>query len=70
MKVAEQERSTIGRAKSGTNIARWKFYGEYQYLKENLKRNKRIQYYMSETDIDKKGENSSIKRELEVMDEN
>ena len=40
MKVAEQERSTIGRAKSGTNIARWKFYGEYQYLKENLKRNK------------------------------
>ena len=28
-------------------------------LKENLKRGKRIQYYMSETDFDKKGENSS-----------
>ena len=37
---------------------------------ENLKKNKKIQYYMSETDINKKGENSSIKRELEVMDEN
>ena len=29
-----------------------------------------VQYYMSETDFDKKGENSSIKGVLEVMGEN
>ena len=37
---------------------------------ENLKNNQKIHYYMSETDIDRKGESSTIKRELEVMEEN
>ena len=54
MKVAGQEHSIIRIVLSSRN-----FQGGYQYLKENLKGGKRIQYYMSETDFDKKGENTS-----------
>ena len=59
MKVAWQRTQLHQYRLSVTSIAQQNFQGGYQYLKENLKGGKRIQYYMSETDFDKKGENTS-----------